>query len=100
EELDRMAVLTRQLLDQSRPLADAARPLQLNRLVQRVAALVQDDLEKRGIGCEMQLDPELPTVVAHPDALQQVLANLVANAIDAMPEGGTISLRTRRDGDV
>src|SRR5690606_18147209 len=36
EELQRMAVLTRQLLDQSRPLSDAAKPLDLNQLVQRV----------------------------------------------------------------
>lgn len=95
EELDRMAVLTRQLLDQSRPLADAARPLQLNHLVQRVATLARDQLEESGVDLRMSLDPELPTVVAHPDAIQQVLANLVDNAIDAMPNGGTLYLRTR-----
>lgn len=100
EELDRMAVLTRQLLDQSRPLADAARPLHLNHLVQRVATLARDPLESQGIDVRMRLDPELPTVVAHPDAIQQVLANLVDNAIDAMPNGGILSLRTRADPDV
>lgn len=94
EELDRMAVLTRQLLDQSRPLADAARPLHLNHLVQRVASFARDRLEKQGIEVFMELDPELPTVVAHPDAIQQVLANLVENAIDAMPDGGLLGLRT------
>jgi signal transduction histidine kinase len=99
EELDRMAVLTRQLLDQSRPLADAARPLHLNHLVQRVATLARQNLEAHGIECEMRFDPSLPTVVAHPDAVQQVLANLVDNAIDAMPDGGTLSLRTRVDDD-
>lgn len=97
EELDRMAVLTRQLLDQSRPLADAARPLHLNHLVQRVASFARDRLERQGIEVRMQLDPELPTVVAHPDAIQQVLANLVENAIDAMPDGGVLELQTRQD---
>jgi signal transduction histidine kinase len=97
EELERMAVLTRQLLDQSRPLADAARPLHLNHLVQRVATLARDQLESQGIDVELRLDPELPSVVAHPDAIQQVLANLVDNAIDAMPSGGTLRLRTRAD---
>ncbi len=99
EELDRMAVLTRQLLDQSRPLADAARPLHLNHLVQRVASFARDRLERQGIEVRMELDPELPTVVAHPDAIQQVLANLVENAIDAMPDGGVLELRTRGDAD-
>ena len=94
EELQRMAVLTRQLLDQSRPLADRARPLHLNHLVQRVASLARARIEGQGIELRMRFDPELPTVVAHPDAIQQVLANLVDNAIDAMPEGGVLTLRT------
>lgn len=99
EELQRMAVLTRQLLDQSRPLADSARPVHLNHLVQRVASLSADRIESQGIELRVRLDPELPTVVAHPDAIQQVLANLVANAIDAMPEGGTLTLRTLAGGE-
>ena len=99
EELERMAVLTRQLLDQSRPLADAARPLHLNHLVQRVAGLARDQLESHEIDLRMRLDPDLPTVVAHPDAIQQVLANLVDNAIDAMPAGGILYLRTLVDGE-
>ena len=94
EELQRMAVLTRQLLDQSRPLADSARPLHLNHLVQRVAALARTRIEDQGIELRMRFDPELPTVVAHPDAIQQVLANLVDNAVDAMPDGGVLTLRT------
>ncbi|HET7322273.1 MAG TPA: ATP-binding protein [Longimicrobiaceae bacterium] len=97
EELNRMAVLTRQLLDQSRPLADAARPLNLNHLAQRVMLLARNELEARGISSELALAPALPPVVAHPDAIQQVLANLVDNARDAMPGGGTLRVSTRAD---
>ena len=39
-------------------------------------------------------------MVAHPEAIQQVLANLVANAGDAMAGGGRLSVTTRADGDV
>jgi signal transduction histidine kinase len=99
EELDRMASLTRQLLDQSRPLADAAHPLNLSQVLQRVVTLVRADLESHRIRTELQLEPDLPLVVAHPDAIQQVLANLVDNAIDAMPGGGTLRLRTRSAPD-
>jgi signal transduction histidine kinase len=99
EELDRMAALTRQLLDQSRPLADAAHPLNLNQVLQRVLTLARADLASRGVHCDLDLERELPMVVAHPDAIQQVLVNLVDNAIDAMPEGGTLRLRTRSDPD-
>jgi signal transduction histidine kinase len=97
EELQRMAVLTRQLLDQSRPLWDAATPVNMNQLVQRVVGLAAADLDENGIAVEYLLAPDLPTVVVHADAMQQVLANLVANAIDAMPDGGTLRVRTRAE---
>jgi signal transduction histidine kinase len=99
EELARMATLTRQMLDQSRPLSDAATPLNLNQVVQRVLALSSGELGARGIRVESWLARKLPLVVAHPDAIQQVLANLVNNAMDAMPAGGALRVSTRADED-
>ncbi|HKP76757.1 MAG TPA: ATP-binding protein, partial [Longimicrobiaceae bacterium] len=99
EELSRMATLTRQLLDQSRPLSDAAQPVNLNQLAQRVLTLARADLGSRGIRVVTELQRGLPAVVVHPEGIQQVLANLVNNACDAMPSGGTLRLTTRADGD-
>ena len=99
EELARMATLTRQLLDQSRPLSDAAQPVSVNALAQRVLTLARGDLAARGIGVETMLERRLPPVVVHPEGIQQVLANLVNNACDAMPRGGTLRLSTRADAD-
>jgi len=99
EELSRMAVLTRRMLDQSRPLSDAATPMDLNQAVQRVVALAGPDLRARGIQVDTWLERALPPVVAHPDAIQQVLANLVNNAMDAMPEGGVLRITTAVDAD-
>jgi signal transduction histidine kinase len=48
---------------------------------------------------ELVLEPDLPRVVVHPDAIQQVLANLVDNGIDAMPDGGLLRVTTRTDAD-
>ena len=99
EELRRMAALTRQLLDQSRPLSDAARPLDLNTLVERVLTLARSELASRGVAVETELAGGLPTVVAHPEGIQQVLANLVSNAADAMPAGGRLRVQTRSADD-
>src|SRR4051794_450035 len=99
EELARMATLTRQLLDQSRPLSDAALPVNLNAVVQRVLVLARDDLALREIQVVSRLERGLPQVVVHPEGIQQVLANLVNNACDAMPRGGSLRLSTRSDAD-
>jgi signal transduction histidine kinase len=99
EELARMATLTRQLLDQSRPLSDAAQPVNLNAVAQRVLVLARDDLALRGIEVVSRLERGLPSVVVHPEGIQQVLANLVNNACDAMPRGGSLRLSTRSDAD-
>ncbi|MBW3571828.1 MAG: HAMP domain-containing protein [Gemmatimonadetes bacterium] len=99
EELSRMAALTRRLLDQSRPQSDASSLLNLNSLVTRVLTLASPELRARRIAVSAELAPDLPPVVAHPEGIQQVLANLVANAGDAMPDGGRLRVATRADGD-
>lgn len=95
EELLRMAGLTRRLLDQSRPLSDAVAPTDLNAVVRRVLTLAGAEMETRGVEVETALDPTLPRVTVHPEAIQQVLANLVYNAGDAMPGGGTLRVVSR-----
>src|SRR5690606_31086495 len=97
EELERMALLTRQLLDQSRPLSDAARQVDLNQVITRVLTLASGEIAGNRVTVKLDLDPELPFVIAHPDAMQQVMANLVANANDAIAEGGEIIITTRAD---
>ena len=49
------------------------------------------------IVCKLELDENLGTTVADPDLLHRALSNLVLNAMDAMPNGGTLTLRTRPD---
>ena len=43
--------------------------------------------------------PDLPSVPAYPAELNQVWTNLIDNAIQAMPDGGTLTVRTRREAD-
>jgi two-component system, NtrC family, nitrogen regulation sensor histidine kinase NtrY len=74
------------------------RPADLNAVVREVAALYQ--ARAAGVRVEMHLEPELPEVAADPDLLIRAVSNLLANALEATPDGGTLHLRTvvREDG--
>ncbi len=74
--------------------------LQVNEILRGVVKLFQAQLQAPGrepIGCKLELDENLGTIAADPDLLHRALSNLVLNAMDAMPKGGTLTLRTRRD---
>ncbi len=66
----------------------------------QIANLYQAQLQSPGrspIGCKLEFAKNLGTIAADPDLLHRALSNLVLNAMDAMPNGGTLTLRTRRD---
>jgi two-component system, NtrC family, nitrogen regulation sensor histidine kinase NtrY len=72
----------------------------LNELLRGVAQLFQAQLQAPGrapIACKLELDASLAPISVDPDLLHRAVSNLVLNAMDAMPEGGTLTLRTRRD---
>ena len=78
----------------------ALAPLDLNDLLQQVAVLTRarwsDIPQERGIVIDLKTDlaPELPRVMGAENEIRDALTNLVLNAVDAMPEGGTLTLRT------
>jgi signal transduction histidine kinase len=75
-------------------------PVDVNQLVRRVAQLFQAQFEAPGKGvihCRLELDESLPPIAADPELLRRALSNLVLNALDAMPDGGTLTLRSRRE---
>jgi C4-dicarboxylate-specific signal transduction histidine kinase len=73
----------------------------INELIWAVLALVAIDLRKHKIDFRSQLDVNLPRVVGNQVQLQQVILNLIMNAIDAMHsvEQRTLMVRSERDGD-
>ncbi len=79
-------------------------PVSVNEMVRTVAQLFQAQLLAPGkspINCNLQLDERAATIAADPELLHRALSNLVLNAMDAMPDGGSLALRTKReDGKV
>jgi two-component system, NtrC family, nitrogen regulation sensor histidine kinase NtrY len=78
--------------------------VQINEVLRGVAQLFQAQFNAPGrepIACRLELDENLDLIAADPELLHRALSNLVLNAMDAMPNGGTLSLRSRRaDGTV
>lgn len=77
-------------------------PVIVNDVVQGVARLFQAQLESRSgtvITCELDLASHMEPVAADAELLHRAFSNLVLNATDAMPQGGTLTLRTRESGD-
>jgi len=89
----RAATLTGQLLAFGRRQPLHPRPLELNVLVSETVAMLRSVLGER-IELVTVLDPALNTVRADGGQMQQVLLNLALNARDAMPDGGTLTIRT------
>ncbi len=86
-------------------MSDTVSPVEMTALIQDAVGLTQtrwkDEAEGRGVRIEMVTDLEpVPPVAANPTALREAVMNLIVNAIDAMPRGGRIVVRTRpsRDG--
>ena len=77
-------------------------PIKMNEVVQNVARLFQAQLRSREhapIESKLELANSLDPIAADSELLHRALSNLVLNAMDAMPKGGTLTLRTRQDGD-
>jgi two-component system, NtrC family, nitrogen regulation sensor histidine kinase NtrY len=72
--------------------------VQVNDVIRGVMQLYQAQLDaERKIGVHLQLDSSLQPVAADSDLLYRAISNLVLNAMDAMPEGGTLTLGTHAD---
>jgi nitrogen fixation/metabolism regulation signal transduction histidine kinase len=76
-------------------------PVQVNEILRGVVKLFQAQLQaapgREPIVCKLELDDNLGAIAADSELLHRALSNLVLNAMDAMPKGGTLTLRTRRD---
>jgi PAS domain S-box-containing protein len=91
-QIRRGSQLTSQLLGYARQRPSQAKPVWLNRLVAEVSGAF--GRTRKNIVIQTDLHPDLCSVNADEGQLEQALLNLLVNASDAMPEGGTLTLRT------
>ncbi|MHB0856375.1 MAG: hybrid sensor histidine kinase/response regulator [Anaerolineae bacterium] len=99
-ELHRTARIVGRLRDLQIPSSDESRvPVDVNTLMENILALLDGRLKGTDIEMAWQPSGAQVSVMAAPDRLHQVFLNLMLNAIDAMPEGGRLWLKTRATPD-
>lgn len=91
-EVRRLNAIVEQFLSLARPLPLKPERLEVPDLLGELAALVEADARAAGVRTVVEAPADLPPVIADRDHLKQVLLNLVLNAIQAMPGGGTLRL--------
>ncbi|MDO8349324.1 MAG: ATP-binding protein [Planctomycetota bacterium] len=92
-ETNRCAAIIRQLLEFSREGGPQKRSHDLLQVVRRSVALVEHQAKFHDVAITLAIDPELPAVACDADEMEQVFLNLLINAAEAMPHGGSITVR-------
>jgi signal transduction histidine kinase len=92
EEISRLEHLTRTFLDFARPPEVEKRTFEVRSLLQQTVDLVSGRAERQGVALVQQLPEEPVTIEADIGQIRQVLLNLLLNALDAVPSGGTVQI--------
>jgi signal transduction histidine kinase len=98
-ESQRARDIVRNLLDFSRQTKTERRPADVNWILSQTLIVLRYQLERRGITVEEEYSPDVPILFLDAGQIRQVLVNLVSNAVQAMPEGGTLRVHTASIGD-
>jgi hypothetical protein len=94
----RASEIVNSLLNFSRTSSTSFGDVNLNKIIQETLSLLEHQLQKSGVQIKTDLNASLPAIHGNTGKLQQVFLNLFINARDAMAGGGTLEVRTWRDG--
>jgi signal transduction histidine kinase len=89
----------RKLMIFARQMPTQKAPVNLNELVEKGLYFLESRCTQEGIELVREIGADLPQIFGDASQLHQVLVNLVVNAIQAMPGGGTLTIRTRKDNE-
>jgi two-component system sensor histidine kinase HydH len=102
-EASRLERLVNDLLTYARPRPPEVQPTNLSASLREVMALAQPAADAAGVKVRLEMTDALSKVIADPEQMKQLFGNLVLNALQAMPNGGTLTITARtqksRSGD-
>lgn len=99
EEVERLIDIVRRLLEFYRPSRGRRAVTDVNQVIENVLALTNKRLQHGHISVETHLAQDLALLKVIPDQLAQVFLNVVINAIEAMPDGGRLTIHTANSAD-
>jgi signal transduction histidine kinase len=94
-ELERLMLTVQRMLDFYRPGVTSQEKINLAELLQYVLTLMSKQLNEGNVQVKVSFPEKLPDVLAVNNQVQQVFINLILNAMDAMPGGGTLTITAR-----
>ncbi len=92
--VNRISQILKQLSGFTKMPGGESKPCSVNETVKTALGLIQYDKKAKGVSIVKELSPDLPEIVTDVNQLSQVFVNLILNAIDAMPDGGTLTVRS------
>jgi two-component system, sporulation sensor kinase E len=98
-EINRLDYIVTQFLHAIRPTQPQLKPASLNEVIEKTLELLRPELENRGLTVKTKLQQRLPLAPLDTTQMQQVLVNLIKNAMHAMTKGGTLTLQTGEASD-
>src|SRR5580658_9563292 len=94
-KIEHLNKIVEQILDFARTTEPKFAPVNLNELVDELGLLVRHKLSNQNIQMTRRLQPDLPPVMGDAPQLEQAFLNLILNAAEAMPDGGTLTVKSR-----
>ena len=94
-KIEHLNKIVEQILDFARTTEPKFAPVNVNELVDELGLLVRHKLANQNIHMARRLQPDLPPVMGDAPQLEQAFLNLILNAAEAMPDGGTLTVKTR-----
>jgi len=94
KEIERINRIVRELLDFSRPSKFEIRDVEINKVIENTISLISYQKNFKNIQTRLDLKPNLPTIKGDESQLSQVFINIILNGVDAMPNGGTLEIKT------
>ncbi len=96
-EIQRLSEMLRNMLSFSKPEEEKRRPVKINELIEGILLVMEKQMKELNIQVEVSFDPDIPKIMASTNQMRQVMLNILKNAKEAMPKGGTLFVRTSQE---